>query len=144
MGTEKALIIKLNPQSHADNKSLSLYEQISHLYVMTEHDLDKYILLFSCVKLAILQGKTVIMCNDVIEAYRIKLFLNKFSLKAFVLAPEMPRNQIGSIIHFFHIGQFDILVMLHTGYSSRPILKDVQSIVNFDVPSTYNSYKESA
>ena len=92
MGTEKALIIKLNPQNHADNKSLSLYEQISHLYVMTEHDLDKYILLFSFVKLAILQGKTVIMCNDVIEAYRIKLFLNKFSLKAFVLAPEMPRN----------------------------------------------------
>jgi len=100
--------------------------------------------MFSFVKLAIVQGKTVIMCNDVIEAYRIKLFLNKFSLKAFVLAPEMPRNQIGSIIHFFHIGQFDIIVMLHTGYSQRPILKDVQSIINFDVPQTYNSYKESA
>lgn len=111
---------------------------------MTENPLDKYILLFSFVKLAILQGKTVVMCNDIIEAYRIKLFLNKFSLKAFCLAPDMPKNQIGSIIHFFHIGQFDIIIMLHAGYSQRPILKDVQNIVNFDIPATYNSYKESA
>lgn len=92
---------------------------------MTEQSLDKYILLFSFVKLAILQGKIVVLCNDIIEAYRIKLFLNKFSLKAFVLAPDMPKNQINSVIHFFHIGQFDIVVMLHTGYAMRPVLKDV-------------------
>jgi len=55
----------------------------------------------------------------------------------------MPKNQIGSIIHFFHIGQFDIVVMLQTGYSTRPILKDVQTIINFDMPATYNSYKEN-
>lgn len=91
-----------------------------------------------------MQGKTVVICNDIIQAYRIKLFLNRFSLKAFVLAPDMPKNQIGSIIHFFHIGQFDIVIMLHTGYSMRPVLKDVGTIINFDIPSTYNSYKESA
>lgn len=56
----------------------------------------------------------------------------------------MPKNQIGSIIHFFHIGQFDIVVMLHTGYSMRPVMKDVSTIINFDIPLTYNSYKESA
>jgi superfamily II DNA/RNA helicase len=111
---------------------------------MCEQTLDKFILLFSFVKLAIVQGKTVVICNDIIQAYRIKLFLNRFSLKAFVLAPDMPKNQIGSIIHFFHIGQFDIVIMLHTGYSIRPVLKDVGTIINFDIPSTYNSYKESA
>lgn len=84
------------------------------------------------------------MCNDIVQAYRIKLFLNRFSLKAFVLAPDMPKNQIGSIIHFFHIGQFDIVVMLHTGYSNRPMLKDVNTVVNFDIPPMYNTYKESA
>jgi hypothetical protein len=82
--------------------------------------------------------------NDVIQAYRLKLFFNRFSLKCFVLAPDMPKNQIGSISHFFHIGQFDLIVMLHTGYSQRPKLKDVQTVVNFDMPSTFNSYKESA
>lgn len=121
-----------------------MYEKIAHLYTMCEQNLDKFILLFSFIKLAIVQGKTVVLCNDIIQAYRIKLFLNRFSLKAFVVAPDMPKNQVGSIIHFFHIGQFDILVMLHTGYSMRPVLKDVNTIVNFDIPQTYNSYKESA
>ena len=111
---------------------------------MCEAKLDKYILMFSFVKLAITKGKTVILCRDIIEAYRIKLFFNKFSLKCFVLAPDMPKNQIGSIIHFFHIGQFDLIVMLHSGYSNRPILKDVVNIFNFNMPQTYNSYKESA
>jgi len=100
-------------------------------------------LLFACVKLAIIQGKTVILVNDVIQAYRIKLFFNRFSLKCFVLAPDMPKNQIGSITHFFHIGQFDLIVMLHTGYAVRPKLKDVQVVVNFDMPVSFNSYKES-
>jgi len=60
-----------------------------------------------------------------------------------VLSPEMPKNQISSIIHFFHIGQFDIIVMMHTGYSRRPIVKDVVNVINFDVPSSYNGYKEN-
>ena len=65
-------------------------------------------------------------------------------MKSFVLAPEMPKNQICSIIHFYHIGQFDIVIMLHSGYTNRPVLKDVSTVVNFDMPSTYNSYKEAA
>ena len=56
------------------------------------------------VKLSILDGKTVIHCNELIVAYRIKIFLNRFHLKAFVLNPDMPKQQIASIIHFFHIG----------------------------------------
>jgi hypothetical protein len=63
MGQDKALIIKLN---HDVNQVQSLFERVNHLYVMTEANLDKYILLFSFVKLAIVQGKTVVMCNDII------------------------------------------------------------------------------
>jgi len=56
----------------------------------------------------------------------------------------MPKNQISSIMHFFHIGQFDIIIMLHSGYSKRPVLKEVATIFNFDAPATYNLYKENA
>jgi hypothetical protein len=55
----------------------------------------------------------------------------------------MPKNQISSIIHFFNIGQFDVIVMLHSGYSARPSVNDVTNVINFDVPNTYNSYKEN-
>ncbi len=85
-------------------RKVTLFEQIEHIYCLCETQLDKFILLFALIKLAIVQGKTVVMANDVIQAYRIKLFLQRFSLKAFVLAPDMPKNQIGSVIHFFHIG----------------------------------------
>lgn len=64
-------------------------------------------------------------------------------MRAFVLSPDMPKNQIGSIMHFFHIGQFDVIVMMHTGYSKRPFLKDVVNVVNFDAPVSYNIYKEN-
>ena len=96
------------------------FEQVAHLYSFCKTNLDKYILLFSLIKLAIIEGKTLIVVNDIVEAYRIKMFLKKFTLLSFVLAPDMPKNQISSILHFFHIGQFDLLIMLHTGYSARP------------------------
>lgn len=50
MGTEQALIIKLN---HDVNQKASLFERIGHLYAMCETNLDKFILLFSFIKLAI-------------------------------------------------------------------------------------------
>lgn len=33
--------------------------------------------------------------------------------------------------------------MLHTGYSKRPVLKDIVNVVNFDAPASYNLYKEN-
>jgi hypothetical protein len=47
-------------------------------------------------------------------------------------------------MHFFHIGQFDVIVMLHTGYGKKPVLRDVVTVVHFDAPSSYNAYKENA
>jgi len=103
------------------------------------------VLLFTLIKLAIIEGKTVIYCHDVSNAYRVKLFLNRFHLKAFVLAPDMPKNQIKSIQHYFTIGQFDVIIMLHTGYAMKPaVLEDIQNVINFDVAPTYNHYKEAA
>ena len=55
----------------------------------------------------------------------------------------MPKNQIGSILHFYHIGQFNLLIMLHTGYASRPAVKDITNVINFDLPANYNGYKEN-
>ena len=68
------------------------FEQIAHLHSFCKTTLDKYILLFSLLKLAILEGKTLVVVNDVIEAYRMKFFLQKFNMTSFVLAPDMPKN----------------------------------------------------
>lgn len=135
----KALTIKINEEERAK----TTFESINHFYVMCEQNLDKFLILFSFIKLAIVEGKCVVMVNDLINAYRIKFFLAKFSLKSFVLSPEMPKKQISSITHFFHIGQFDIIIMLHSGYSARPIVKETVTVLNFDLPLNFNQYKEA-
>lgn len=63
MGTDKALVIKLNHDVH---KTSSTFERINHLYAMCDNNLDKFMLLFSFIKLAIVQGKTVVLCNDIV------------------------------------------------------------------------------
>jgi hypothetical protein len=33
--------------------------------------------------------------------------------------------------------------MMHTGYAKRPQLSELSNVINFDLPNSYNSYKES-
>ena len=82
------------------------------MYVPCDSITDKFILLFSFYKLGVFHGKTVVLCSDIVLAYKLKLFLNKFSIKCFVLAPDMPKKDIKSLIHFFNTGQYEIVVML--------------------------------
>ena len=103
MGKDKALIIKMNTDEDL-GKERTAFEVISHLFAFCKTVLDKYILVFNLIKLAILDGKTAIMVNDVTQAYRMKYFLAKFSLRSFVLSTDMPKAQISSILHFFNIG----------------------------------------
>ena len=140
LGSSKALIIQIKEE---DDSQKTQFEQIAHLYSFCKTTLDKYILVFSLLKLAIIEGKTLIVVDDITEAYRMKYFLQKFNITSFVLAPDMPKNQIGSILHFFHIGQFSVLIALHTGYASRPTIKELTNVINFDMPSNYNGYKEN-
>ena len=102
MGAEKALIVRMNDD--ADDKDRTAFESIAHLFAFAKTVLDKYILTFNLIKLAIFEGKTVIMVNDITQAYRMKYFLAKFSLRSFVLSTDMPKAQISSILHFFNIG----------------------------------------
>lgn len=66
-------------------------------------------------------------------------------MKAFVLSPDLAKLQISSIIHFFTIGQYDILVALHQNHFPEPLppIQDVNWIVNFDIPESYNIYREA-
>lgn len=142
MGSEKALIVRMNDDID-EGKEKTCFEGVAHLFAFTKTVLDKYIIVFNLLKLAILEGKTVIMVADVVQAYRMKYFLAKFSLRSFVLSTDMPKAQVSSILHFFQIGQFDLLIMLHTGYSKRPIIKEITNIINFDMPANYNVYKQA-
>ena len=88
MGKDKALVIQLNE----DQRVVSKFEKINHYYVMCKNDQDKFLMTFILKKLSLIQGKLVIYCNDVMQAYKLKFFFNRFHMKAFVLAPEMAKQ----------------------------------------------------
>jgi len=67
-------------------------------------------------------------------------------MKAFVLSSDMAKQQTASVIHFFSIGQFDVLIALNEGYkpNEEPELKELAFVINFDLPSSYARYKQTA
>jgi superfamily II DNA/RNA helicase len=87
-GDSKTFLIKVKQEE----RQVSSFEQTHHLYALVSTMLDKFLILFDFVKLAIIEGKTAVFVNDVIQAYRIKYFLAKFSIRSFVLSPDMPKN----------------------------------------------------
>jgi len=71
---EKALVIRLNEEI----RQKTAFERIEHLYIKCMKESEKYLALFSMIKLGIVEGKSLIYCNEITTAYKIKIFLNKF------------------------------------------------------------------
>jgi ATP-dependent RNA helicase DDX56/DBP9 len=49
-------------------------------------------LTYIILKLKLIQGKCIIFVNDVDRCYRVKLFLEQFTIKSCVLNSELPLN----------------------------------------------------
>jgi ATP-dependent RNA helicase DDX56/DBP9 len=70
----KALVIRLNDEI----RTQTAFERMDHMYLKCKNIDEKYLGLFSFLKLGVIQGKSLIYVNDIVTAYRLKLFLNKF------------------------------------------------------------------
>lgn len=55
-------------------------------------EVDKFLLTYVILKLRLIKGKCILFVNDVDRSYRLKLFLEQFSIKACVLNSELPLN----------------------------------------------------
>lgn len=55
-------------------------------------EVDKFLLIYVILKLKLIKGKCIIFVNDVDRSYRLKLFLEQFSIKSCVLNSELPLN----------------------------------------------------
>ncbi|XP_072177180.1 probable ATP-dependent RNA helicase DDX56 [Diadema setosum] len=71
---------------------------------------DKFLLIYTLLKLKLIRGKTIIFVNSIDRSYRLKLFLEQFSVAACVLNSELPVNSRCHIIHQFNTGLYDIII----------------------------------
>jgi len=71
---------------------------------------DKFLIIYALFSLKLLKGKTIAFVNNIDKCYRLKLFLERFSIRSAVLNSELPQNSRFHIVEEFNRGVFDILI----------------------------------
>jgi ATP-dependent RNA helicase DDX56/DBP9 len=79
-------------------------------YVVKCTEFDKFLFAFVMIKLRLIKGKILLFVNDIDRCYKLKLFLEQFSIKSCVLNSELPLNSRYHIVEEFNRGIYDYLI----------------------------------
>ncbi len=123
---------------------------------------DKFVLLYSLLKLQLVHGKSIVFVNSIDRSYRLKLFLEQFGISSCVLNSELPVSSRVHIVNQFNEGLYDIIIaadeLVLQEPEARPrkrkkVAKDkecgisrgidfqyVSNVINFDFPRNEDSY----
>ncbi|XP_065185560.1 probable ATP-dependent RNA helicase DDX56 [Sycon ciliatum] len=137
--------------------------QLSQFHISCLDD-DKFLIMYTLLKLRLLLGKSLIFVNGIDRSYRLKLFLEQFGIKTCVLNSELPQNSRQHVVEQFNRGIYDILIASDEstpdsaadkpGKSKKKRARGdkefgvargidfhgVEAVVNFDFPLTADSY----
>lgn len=139
-------------------------------YVVKCAEEEKFLLIYALFLLKLIKGKTIVFVADVERSYRVKLFLEQFSIRSCVLNSELPLASRLHIVEEFNKNIYDILIASdekeilgarQKSSDSKPPSKkakseksekqdsgvsrgidflNVSNVLNFDLPSSYKSY----
>ncbi|OAD74434.1 hypothetical protein PHYBLDRAFT_155269 [Phycomyces blakesleeanus NRRL 1555(-)] len=84
-------------------------EQLSQ-YVIKCSEFEKFLYTFVIIKLRLIKGKVILFVNDIDRCYKLKLFLEQFSIKSCILNSELPLNSRYHIVEEFNRGIYDYLI----------------------------------
>ncbi|KAG6854245.1 hypothetical protein C0991_008938 [Blastosporella zonata] len=87
-------------------------DEAAHLsqYAVKCSEVDKFLLTYVILKLRLIKGKCILFVNDVDRSYRLKLFLEQFSIKSCVLNSELPLNSRYHTVQEFNKGVYDYII----------------------------------
>ncbi|XP_066570443.1 putative ATP-dependent RNA helicase DDX56 [Amia ocellicauda] len=95
--------LKLQGSQLPDSSQLKQYS------VLCEEE-DKFLLIYTLLKLGLVRGKTLLFVSAIDRCYRLKLFLEQFSIPACVLNSELPVHSRCHIIGQFNQGFYDYII----------------------------------
>ncbi|XP_007954602.2 probable ATP-dependent RNA helicase DDX56 [Orycteropus afer afer] len=85
-------------------------DQLQQFQVVCETEEDKFLLLYALLKLSLIRGKSLLFVNTLERSYRLRLFLEQFSIPACVLNGELPLRSRYHIISQFNQGFYDCVI----------------------------------
>ncbi|CAJ1070001.1 probable ATP-dependent RNA helicase DDX56 [Xyrichtys novacula] len=97
------VILKLQGSQLPDSSQLQQYS------IRCEEE-DKFLLIYTLLRLRLVQGKTLVFVGAVERSYRLKLFLEQFGIPACVLNSELPVQSRCHIITQFNQGFYDYII----------------------------------
>ncbi|XP_041667757.1 probable ATP-dependent RNA helicase DDX56 [Cheilinus undulatus] len=97
------VILKLQGSQLPDSSQLQQYS------IKCEEE-DKFLLIYTLLRLRLVQGKTLVFVGSVERSYRLKLFLEQFGIPACVLNSELPVHSRCHIITQFNQGFYDYII----------------------------------
>ncbi|XP_038589322.1 probable ATP-dependent RNA helicase DDX56 [Micropterus salmoides] len=97
------VILKLQGSQLPDSSQLQQYS------IKCEEE-DKFLLIYTLLRLRLVQGKTLVFVGAVERCYRLKLFLEQFGIPACVLNSELPVQSRSHIITQFNQGFYDYII----------------------------------
>ncbi|MDP2435713.1 MAG: DEAD/DEAH box helicase [archaeon] len=119
----KPAVIKLDaPSAEATNNLSEFAIEIA--------DNDKYLMMYSLLVLRQLQGKTIVFCNDISRAFRLKLLLERFSIASIVLNSDLPENSRRHITDEFNAGLHTLLIA--TDHELHEVSEDISTLDDDD------------
>ncbi|KAF9179808.1 ATP-dependent DNA/RNA helicase [Haplosporangium sp. Z 767] len=111
----KQLVLRSPAILKMEDKTMdSTWDNLKQLYTIC-NETDKYLILYVLLKLKLLKGKCIIFVNDIERCYRLKLFLEQFSIPSVVLNSELPLNSRVHIVEEFNKGVYDYMIATDEG-----------------------------
>ncbi|KGG50627.1 hypothetical protein DI09_61p140 [Mitosporidium daphniae] len=151
---KKFLSKPLQEESHSEESTQK--GSISHFFLHLDTIEDKFLLTLVLFKFKLISGRILIFTNSSDTAYRLKLFLEAFYIKACVLNGELPFTSRYNIIEEANRGKFDCIIAVDQvdlkpkkpqklaedefGVSRGIDFKGLSVVINFDIPTTVKAY----
>ncbi|KAL9704727.1 hypothetical protein quinque_008245 [Culex quinquefasciatus] len=97
--------------------------QLAHFHILAE-EVDKAAVLYTLVKLQLVKGKSIIFVDSIDRCYKLKLFLEQFSIRSCVLNSELPAKIRCHTVSQFNQGLYDIIVASDELHVLDPAVKE--------------------
>ncbi|KAK0154360.1 putative ATP-dependent RNA helicase DDX56 [Merluccius polli] len=107
------VILKLEGSQLPDSCQLQQYS------IQCEEE-DKFLLVYTLLKLRLVRGKTLLFVDSIDRCYRLKLFLEQVGVPACVLNSELPIHSRCHIISQFNQGFYDYIIATDEHALSTP------------------------